>query len=117
MRRNVIFVTVITIALLLGAWSNVIAAAFCPRFTSDHGCCPKRSSTQAESSSHSMEHMDSCEQHKELTEDSQESSQAEAEQSNEQESGDFIGSLTEEAACTHCLSHSQRPRFGLSDRC
>ena len=39
MRRRQLSVGILLAALLLGAWGQVLAAAFCPHMQQDHACC------------------------------------------------------------------------------
>jgi hypothetical protein len=39
MKRRLISIIILVIALLFSAWSNVITAAFCPRYMSNRNCC------------------------------------------------------------------------------
>src|SRR6266536_624464 len=38
MRKSSLAIGLLVVSLLLSAWSNVIAAAFCPRYSSSHNC-------------------------------------------------------------------------------
>jgi hypothetical protein len=39
MKKRLISIIILVIALLFSAWSNVITAAFCPRYMSNRNCC------------------------------------------------------------------------------
>jgi hypothetical protein len=55
-KRSLSIVFVVVVALLVSAWGNVIAAAFCPRFMLNGDCCLKHG---AEPSKH-VKHESSC---------------------------------------------------------
>ncbi len=113
MMKRPIFITFVVVTLLLSAWGNVIAAAFCPRLALDRACCEKHAAHKAKPKPQS-----SC--HHQMGEMEMADMQMEADDpapaANPQSSVARLGlevpldqfalhlPLTE---CDHCLSHSQ----------
>jgi hypothetical protein len=56
MRTRSLSIVFVVVALLFSAWGNVIAAAFCPRFSLNRDCCLKRGEQQAKQ----VKHESSC---------------------------------------------------------
>jgi len=115
MRKRSLSIVLVVIALHLNASGNVIAAAFCPRFSPNRDCCLKRGVQQAEPAKHGS----SCDHEKAGMEmndmqmgpeaDSVLDSNAQKSQvqlSPESASDDIAVDLPIEA-CAHCISHSQ----------
>jgi len=103
-------------AFLLGAWGNVVAAAFCPRYRLNRDCCLK----QAAPKSKQVEHTSSC--HHQMGGMKMDDMQMENESPFESGSEPLAKDspvLTPESsseqgafdlpveACIHCLTHSQ----------
>jgi len=113
-------------AFLLGAWGNVIAAAFCPRYRLNRDCCFK----QFTRTSKQVDHQSSC--HHEMAGMEMDDMQmgnvqmGNMQMENETPSASAAASLANELpvltpessgeqgafdlpveACTHCLTHSQ----------
>jgi hypothetical protein len=42
MRKSGPAIFILVVAFIVNAWGNVIAAAFCPRYASNHDCCVRR---------------------------------------------------------------------------
>lgn len=103
-------------AFLLGAWGNVLAAAFCPRYRLNRDCCLK----QAAPKSKQVEHTSSC--HNQMGRMKMDDMQME----NKSPSGSEAEPLAKDSqvltpetsskegafdlpieACVHCLIHSQ----------
>jgi hypothetical protein len=104
-------------AFLYGAWGNIVAAAFCPRF-SDRSCCPKHSqhSTSPVEHQHQQTEVSPSDQSDEM-DGCAESHPADSVSSDEREtenllekpedSEPFLINPPEEHLCLHCLTHSQ----------
>lgn len=103
-------------AFLLGAWGNVVAAAFCPRYRLNRDCCVK----QAAPKSKQVERTSSC--HHEMSgmkmDDMQMENESPSESGAEPLAKDSqvlrLESSSKESAfdlpveaCVHCLIHSQ----------
>ena len=97
--------------LLFSAWSNVIAAAFCPRFAQNRDCCLKHTAQQAKQVKHDL----SC--HHEMAGMEMDDMQMES-PSDTSASNSLIESASESTSeqiafdlpiepCAHCVSHSQ----------
>lgn len=126
MTRRPIAMAGLMLALLYGAWGNVVAAAFCPRF-SDHSCCPKHSEhssapTTSQHAHHQSGSLSSAENNG-MGECAAHNSESEStvlsdESSNATEDVDgFSPALAppvEDQSCSHCLTHSQPARGPFS---
>src|SRR5258707_2359047 len=108
-------------AFLLGAWGNVIAAAFCPRYGLNRDCCLK----QATQRSKQVNHQSSC-HHEMAGMEMDDMQMGNMQIENESLSESAVESLAKDLpvltpessseqglfdlpveACTHCLTHSQ----------
>jgi uncharacterized protein involved in copper resistance len=115
MRKRSLSIVFVVLALLVSAWGNVIAAAFCPRFALNRDCCLRHSSQQAKQ----VKHESSC--HHEMAGMEMDDMQMEPEadskpdlnahdlqvQFSSEPSSDMAGLDLPSEQCTHCLSHSQ----------
>jgi hypothetical protein len=116
MRRRSLPIFLLVGAFLLGAWGNVLAAAFCPRYRLNRDCCLK----QAAAKSEPIEHTSSC--HHQMGGMKMDDMQME----NESPSESGVEPLAKDSqvlvpqtsskegafdlpyeACIHCLIHSQ----------
>lgn len=128
MTRRPIAIAGLVLALLYGAWGNVVAAAFCPRF-SDHSCCPKHSEhSSAPTASHHAHYqsepsssaedngMGECAAHKSESESAVVSHDSGNSSVDVAEFSPALAPPVEDQSCTHCLTHSQpaRGRFSIS---
>ena len=109
MRNRFLSTAILVVALLLSAWGNVLAAAFCPHLGSAHACCAKHATKQ--SPSHEMPDMDMGDMPMEMSaepngEASPEQSTAVSAASVEQNTEANVVDQPVEA-CLHCMSHSQ----------
>jgi hypothetical protein len=123
MARRSLSTIILVGALLIGAWSNVIAAAFCPRFGSNRACSieevTRRSKPVLQQSSchHEMVgmEMDDMEMEPETSPDSN----SDASTQTSQHDVSFESATAQVALdlpieqCPHCWSHSQ-PTSGSS---
>src|SRR5690349_8999366 len=113
MHGRPIFIVLLVIAFLLSAWSNVIAAAFCPRFGSNRTCAGR-----VVSKPKLVDHQSSC--HHEMADMDMDDMQMDTENSSESynDSGltfdSELSSSRDQVAldlpveqCPHCWSHSQ----------
>jgi hypothetical protein len=114
MHRRPLFIVLLVIAFLLSAWSNVIAAAFCPRYGSNGLCSGKHVASKPKA-----DHQLSC--HHEMADMETDDMQMESEtslgsnnDSSAQTSGAELSSSSDQVAldlpaeqCPHCWSHSQ----------
>ena len=120
-KKRRILAFLLLLAVVAGAWGNVLAAAFCPRIASARACCLKHKSHPSQSpETHDMHDMDmretvdmqmgdmqmdmSAESTEEATTQKQIERLAEVEQSSEATAVD-----QPIETCAHCLSHSQLP--------
>jgi hypothetical protein len=90
--------TGILIALLMSAWVNVLAAAFCPRSAQDHACCYMKQNV------HRHEAREKAHRHETHEQMAGMQMQPVVEQKSETDAVSRIG-----VSCTHCISHSQLP--------
>jgi hypothetical protein len=121
MRRRSLAIILLVGVFLLGAWGNVIAAAFCPRYRMNRDCCLK----QAAQRSKQVEHQSSC-HHEMAGLEMDEMQMGNMQMENETPSASAAASLAKDLpvltpessseqgafdlpveACTHCLTHSQ----------
>ena len=116
MRRQSPAIFMLVGAFLLGAWGNVLAAAFCPRYGLNRDCCLRQVATKSKQ----IEHMSSC--HHQMGGMKMDDMQMENESPSESEAEPLATDsevLTPETsskeaafdlpveACVHCLIHSQ----------
>src|SRR5258706_11564783 len=92
MRRRSPAIFLLVGAFLLGAWGNVVAAAFCPRYRLNRDCCLK----QAAAKSKQVEHTSSC--HHQMGGMKMDDMQMENESSSESEAQSFAPVLTPESS-------------------
>jgi hypothetical protein len=122
MRKRSVSILLLVVALLLSAWGNVIAAAFCPRYAFNLECCLKHSAARAKK----VEHKSSC-QHEmtdmEMDDMRMDNMQMERKDPSEsaadsivenspieftaENSSDQLAFDLPMEACAHCWSHSQ----------
>jgi hypothetical protein len=121
MRRRSLATFLLVGAFLLGAWGNVIAAAFCPRYRMNRDCCLK----QAAQRSKQVEHQSSC-HHEMAGVEMDDTEMGRMQMENETPSASAAAPLAKDLpvltpessgeqgafdlpieACTHCLTHSQ----------
>jgi hypothetical protein len=115
MRKRSLSIVFVVVALLLSAWGNVIAAAFCPRFALNHDCClkhgtqPSKQAKHESSCHHEMAGMEMDDMEMETEADSAPDTNAQnshAQLPSESSSDDVALDLPiEQCAC--CLSQSQ----------
>ncbi|OLE52223.1 MAG: hypothetical protein AUG51_19150 [Acidobacteria bacterium 13_1_20CM_3_53_8] len=91
MRKRFLSTVVLTFALILSAWGNVLAAALCPHMGQDHACCHAQLAHHPRNH-HEMAGMQMDEMQTEPV----------AEQRTE---ANAFSQLAE--PCEHCMSHSQ----------
>jgi hypothetical protein len=111
MRKRSLSIAFVVGALLVSAWGNVIAAAFCPRFALNRECCLKHTTQQAKQ----VKHDSSC--HHEMAgmemDDMQMESPSGTTASNSpvesasESSGEQVAFDLPIEPCAHCVSHSQ----------
>jgi hypothetical protein len=117
MEKRPISIIILVIAFLFSAWSNVIAAAFCPRYMSNRNCCIKHEIRQPMQ----VDHKSSC-QH-EMADMEMGEMQMESEAPSEAAANSLAGNppvqiATESSSdqvvvdlpiesCAHCWMHSQ----------
>ena len=108
-------------AFLLGAWGNVIAAAFCPRYRLNRDCCFKQTTRRSKQA----DHQSSC-HHEMAGMEMDDMQMGNMQMENETPSASAAASLAKDLpvltpessseqgaldlpveACTHCLTHSQ----------
>ncbi|MCU1267243.1 MAG: hypothetical protein JWM21_3561 [Acidobacteria bacterium] len=115
MKKRPLLIPLLVVALFFSAWSNVIAASFCPRFTPNRACSLKHLTPQARpvkpesSCHHEMAEMQSDDMQMETeagppTETSAQTSPVEP--APESASEQAVLDLPLEM-CAHCRSHSQ----------
>ena len=115
MRKRSLSIVFVVVALLLSAWGNVIAAAFCPRFGLNRDCCVKRAAPQAKqvthesSCHHEMAGMEMDDMQMETEADSAPGTSAQNAQVQltSQSSSDGVALDLPIEPCAHCVSHSQ----------
>jgi hypothetical protein len=123
LRAKPIAIAGLLFAFLYGAWGNVVAAAFCPRF-SDRSCCPKHSAPSSSPSKphHDLQQMEievtgteACAAHEGHSTEPRGTSRADVFDESDP-SRLFLVSPLAEQSCAHCLSHSQPApgRFSVS---
>ena len=106
MRNRFLSTAILVVALLLSAWGNVLAAAFCPHLGSAHACCAKHATKQ--SPSHEMPDMDMGDMPMEMSAESAMESSAEQAMEVSLERNSDANVLTGPIEnCLHCMSHSQ----------
>ena len=108
MRKGSLSIIFVVTALLLSAWGNVIAAAFCPRFALNRDCHLKLGAQQEKQ----VKHQSSC--HHEMAGMEMDDMQMKTDVAPAENSQFASGASSEEVAldlpidpCPHCLSHSQ----------
>jgi hypothetical protein len=115
MRRRSPAIFMLVGAFLLGAWGNVLAAAFCPRYRLNHDCClkqaaPKSKQVEHTSCYHQMGGMEMDDMQMENKSPSESGAEPLAKDSQvlapETSSNEGAFDLPVEA-CVHCLIHSQ----------
>lgn len=119
MTRRSLSTVGLLITLLLGTWSNVIAAAFCPRYLSNRDCCVKHVESVSarvsphESCHHEMSDPATAEMDNMIANDNS-STSAVVLTSSPTPSTSTLESSSEQPAldlpveqCPHCWSHSQ----------
>ncbi len=115
MKRRSLLIVFVAGTLLFSAWSNVVAAAFCPRFALNHDCCPKHAAHQANrvkqlsSCHHEMAGMEMDDMQMEPEADSARDLNAHdlTVQLMSKSSSDISGVDVPSEPCAHCTSHSQ----------
>ncbi len=111
MRKRFVPIVFVVGALLFSAWSNVIAAAFCPRFASDNFSLKQSSRSAAPHHSTAcarMGEMEMGDMQMEATSESSSTDSPGVQPENAfQETANSLGSSSPGAPCTHCISHSQ----------
>jgi hypothetical protein len=91
MRQRSLFTGLLLLALLLSAWGNVLAAAFCPCMPQGHACCHARRAAQHAAHNEMADMQMGDDESLPVTEQPP-------------VANDFISPV---APCEHCLSHSQ----------
>ena len=118
-RKRFVSIVFVVVALLFSAWGNVIAAAFCPRFSLNRDCCldhvtHQTNQAKPESSCHhemgGMEMGDLQDMQMEAAPNLQNSH---VQPTSESSSEDIAVDQPIEA-CTHCVSHSQTTSGAVS---
>jgi hypothetical protein len=111
MRKRSLSIVFVAVALLFSAWSNVIAAAFCPRFALNRDCCLKHAVQQAKqvrhdpSCHHEMAGMDMDDMQMESPLDT--NAQNSAVDPTSESSSEQVALETPIEQCAHCCTHSQ----------
>ena len=116
-QKRSVFTTLLLLTFLAGAWGNVIAAAFCPRYASNRSCSIKHivhqpKQVDSPSSCHhemaGME-MDGMQMETEAASDSQTDSTAQTSEAQltSDSSSDQVALDLPIEQCPHCWSHSQ----------
>jgi hypothetical protein len=116
----------VLVALLLNSWSNVIAAAFCPRYSSNRDCCVKQLASKPEQVENQSCHhemgdmagmeMDDMKMETETSSDSNSDASAQISQAQitSESPGDQVALDFPIEQCPHCWSHSQPTSGSMS---
>lgn len=119
MQKRSIFTFSLMLALVAGAWGNVLAAAFCPHLGSGRVCCVKQTN-HSSPSSHEMHDGMKDMQMGEMQMDPPSHSTREASPqqviSTEEPDSDVRALELPAETCAHCFNHSQLPLSSLEVR-
>ena len=119
-KKRPILASLILLAVVAGAWGNVLAAAFCPHIVSTHACYLNSSHPSQSLDAHDMHDMDmgqvadmqmgemQMDMSAEFTDEASTQEQSEPIAEVEQNSGTTVVDQPIET-CSHCLNHSRLP--------